>query len=260
MKPTREIVDRKHSIYTDVDTILDTRAPIAIRLDPKSVIPFIDNDSYIYRVRDNFGNISYDVFRSYYSRRDASILPHAAPTAILAFIKDLHEEIRFDLKNKNLEEDIIIYVNLYPYMLDKEDINKIVDLVLTQVPGSTVEIIFETYETLTPDWIKDHVGYMFMYDLPYWIEYHMQNTNLTKTFLLNIMGVAPSLVNFNALGAKIDENYFKDFQKMMNYVMEYYPLAAKYFSGLIFWPQPEIHQDEKDTDEKPKSDQPTPST
>lgn len=260
MKTTRELLDRKRSIYTDVDTILDTRAPIAIRLDPKSVILDIRDERYINRIRDNFGNISYDVFRSYYARRDASILPHASPTAILGFISDTHEEIMFDLKNSKLEEDVVIYVNIYPYRLEEKDIKKIADLVVTQVPGSTVEIIYETYDTLTPDWVKEHVGTMFMYDLPYWIEYHMQNGNLTRTFLLNIMGVAPSLVNFNALGAKIDENYFKDFQKMMNYVMEYYPLAAKYFSGLIFWPQPEIHQDEKDTNEKPESDQPTSST
>ena len=244
MKTTKEIIDKKYSIYTDVDTILDTRAPIAVRLDPKSVIPFIDNDEYIYRIRDNMGNISYDVFRSYYARRDSSILPHASPTAILGFIKEHYDETMLDIKNQNLEEDVVIYVNLYPYMLDKDDINKIVDLVLTQVPGSMVEIIFESYDTLTPDWIRDHVGSMFMYDLPYWIEYHMQNTNLTKTFLLNVMGIAPSLVNFNALGIKIDENYFKDFQKVMCYVMEYYPIAAKYFSGIIFWPKDEIKKPE----------------
>ena len=249
MKVDKKLLDKKFSIYTDVDTILDTRAPIAIRLDPKSVIPFIDSEQYLYRVRDNFGNVSYDVFRSYYARRDASILPHSAPTAILGFIKQHYDEVMFDIKNKDLEEDVIIYVNLYPYRLNKNEINKIVDLVLTQVPGSIVELIFETYETLTPEWVKAHVGSMFMYDLPYWIEYHTQNTNLTKTFLLNIMGIAPSLVNFNALGVKIDENYFKDFQKMMNFVMEYYPLAAKYFSGLLFWPQPE-EQEQKENNKE----------
>jgi hypothetical protein len=239
MKLNKGILNKKKSIYTDVDSILDTRAPIAMRLDPINVLKDIRSERYINRIRDNFGNISYDVFRSYYARRNSEILPHASPTAILGFIKDLHEEIILDLKNNNLEEDVVIYVNLYPYILNKTDINKIVDLVLTQVPGSLVEIIFDSYETLTPEWIYNHVGAMFMYDLPYWIEYHTQNTNLVQTVLLNVMGIAPSLINFNALGAKIDENYFKDFQKMMNFVMEYYPIAAKYFSGLLFWPQPE---------------------
>lgn len=234
-KTHKILTDKKLSIYTDVDTILDTRAPIATRLDPNSVIPFIDNDKYIHRVKDNFGNISYDVFRSYYNRRDASILPHAVPTAILSFIQDIYVETMFDIKNSDIKEEVILYLNLYPYQLVKEDIEKVVNLVITQVPGIAVQIMYKSYEELTPLWIQNHVGTMIMYDLPYWIEYHMQNGNLTKTFLVNITGIGPSLANNNTLGIKLDENYFKDFQKMMSYIMEYYPLAAKYFSGVLFY-------------------------
>lgn len=235
MKTTEELLNKKLSIYTDLDTILDTRAVIATRLDPLSVIPFIESYKYIYRVKDNMGNISYDIFRSYYERRDVSVIPHASPTAILSFIKDQYADTALDIKNSKHEEDICLYLNIYPYKLEREDIEKIVNLVTTQVPDISVKIEYMNWETLTPAWIKEHVGCMFMYDLPYWIEYHMQNGNLTKTFLLNIMGVAPSLANNNTLGIKIDENYFKDFQKMLTYIMEYYPLAAKYFSGILFY-------------------------
>lgn len=235
MKTTEELLNKKLSIYTDLDTILDTRAVIAANLDPMSVIPFIESYKYIYRVKDNMGNISHDIFRSYYDRRDSSCLPHAPPTAILSFIKDQYSDIAHDIKNSKHEEELTLYLNIYPYKLTKEEIENVMNLVITQVPDISVQIIYMSWNMLTPIWVKEHVGSMFMYDLPYWIEYHMQNGNLTKTFLLNIMGVAPSLANNNTLGIKIDENYFKDFQKMLTYIMEYYPLAAKYFSGVLFY-------------------------
>lgn len=230
------VYDKKLSIYTDLDTMFDTRSVIAVGLDPNNVIPEIETFKYVNRIRDQFGNIPYNVFRSYYNRRDILTLEDAPLTSICKFIREHYADISTEVNLSGKQEEITLYVNLYPYILGEDRLKDLTKIIDSLIQGITIQYIFKTYDELTPAWVKDNVGSMFMYDGPYWLEYVNQNLGLVHDPLLNVMLISPSLVNMNTLKIKIDDNYFKDFQKLISYMIEYHPIAAKYFSGMIFYP------------------------
>jgi len=62
-------------VYTDLDSIFDTRAPLIVALTGagKYGINF-KLDRYKYRLRDNFGTLSSKIFHYYYDRRTKDIL------------------------------------------------------------------------------------------------------------------------------------------------------------------------------------------
>lgn len=221
-------------IYVDIDTIFDTRLSIAMGLDGNKVSDELMNKKYYERQRDNIGNVSYDIIMTYFKHREKSVLGTALPTPIIDIIKEQILEMKTDLKNnedKNFR--VKLYVNLYPYYFNTEELINM-ERLLTGLLGSIdIEYIYMSIPDLTPKWVVEHVGTMYYYLGPYWLEYHFSNLNIIKTPLLDITLITSGIMTMNMNNKKIELQDIMKFQDMMKLVIDYHTLPPIMFSGIL---------------------------
>ena len=75
------------NMYTDLDTLYDTRLSFLERLSSKDWEFMLDNDRWITRLKDNMGNISDKIFNALFNNyREKSVLINAIPTLVIRMI------------------------------------------------------------------------------------------------------------------------------------------------------------------------------
>lgn len=238
------------SVYTDLDTIFDTRLSLLRNLNEKDVDKDIENGKYLSRISDEIGNIPYKVFRGYYDQRDKAQLINAYPTYIIQMIREHIGEALTNILNVDNEEDLRVYLNTYPYQLDEEELKLILDSLKFTLDGLEIYPLYQNYDELLPSWIKEKIGYMFMYDINLWLEYHTAMGNLKPSTLMNVVCVGPTLANFNFKRESLQETHFEDFKKLMSVFTDYQLLAPKYFSAYILYADEADKINEKELKEK----------
>lgn len=194
----------------ELDAILDTRLAMAYLLDKKSVEHITTDGSYYTRVKDNYGNISKDIFDTFYKRRTKNLLTLGLPTPIFDILKQHYGEIITDELNDEYEEDIIIYVNIYPYDLNEDEKNNIITSVTNIIPKSIVKIISLSKKELTPQWVDSNVTTLIMYEGLDWIEYHMSNNALIENPLLTTLLISPAISTGSTSTKQVKKDTFKD--------------------------------------------------
>jgi len=131
----------KMTIYTEIDTLFDTRLPIVTEVHD------VGKKSYINRTDDNFDFIGEDSFKILYSKRERFHLHKAKPTLMF-------EEIG-NMANKMIKENegvsIELILNIYPYELMPVEICNFMELLEETYPFCKITIadIKPTYEILS---------------------------------------------------------------------------------------------------------------
>lgn len=194
------------SIYVELDCILDTRLPILYSISPTIAEEVIVSDYYFNRIKDKFGLISADIFKSFYNNRTKGVLKYAGFTPCLYYVSELYSKSITDIVNLEIRNEIEIYINTYPYFLngsEQVELEKGIKVFLGDIPTRIVNI---SNKDLTPEWLTtkgfDHV---IKYDLLEWYEYHMSNYNLIKNPLYKMNLHAPGLLDVYS-----PESLFKD--------------------------------------------------
>ena len=82
-------------IYTDLDTLFDNRLSLLYLINNKLALSFKEDDKYLTRLKDNMGNMAYDIFYSFYRRRNKKLLELSIQTYILDkfIVPDCFEKI-----------------------------------------------------------------------------------------------------------------------------------------------------------------------
>lgn len=223
-----------YSIFTDIDTVLDTRLIVAMTIDFKSTIRMLESGEYHDRVRDQIGIIPYDLFRAFYAKRSKSVLEHAAPCKILGIVRDYYTEAMSDMKNvAEVSTKYILYLNTYPYHLDDEEIDNLKKYIGLFIPGVDIRNVNKSIREITPEWISEHIQTMILYDGPYWAEYWMANKELINHPVVHCGMLAPAIITQNSYGNKITPKHFIEFQDMFRGVIELTVLPAHHFSGVV---------------------------
>lgn len=238
------------SIYTDLDTVMDTRATIAYALDKENFKKQLTSYQYVYRKKDVFGNIPYDVFRNYYKQRDSVHLMDAYPTFIPYLMLESMADALRNVARVDIEYDNKIYLNIHPYELELEERENVKHSILSFIPNAKIEIVNKNYDLLTPKWVRENIGTMYMYDAPYWLEYHMNLGTLLQYPLLETMVIGPSLAVGDTKNVKLDDGFFKNFEAVMSKIADYHCLSARYFSGIAYWDEEKIKEEEQKEDKK----------
>ena len=200
-------------IYTDLDTLLDNRLSMLYMINPELAIQFKEDDKYLKRLKDNMGCMSYDIFYSFYRRRGKKLLELALPTHILDrfIIPDCFEKVS-DSRNGN-GGLIKIYVNTYPYALNKKE-KELLELSINQrVYGGETVIMYKPPKEITPSWIHDHVSSMYMYEGIRWIQYHSPAGNLARDPIPSVMLMVPTIIECNEPEHLITKSYLMSIEE-----------------------------------------------
>jgi len=187
----------KINIYTDLDSIFDTRLPILFEMDEDLVEKMVKNKTYHYRVNDNFEYIPQNMFKILYRNRSKMVLTKGTPTGILPLINKYNVEARLAAVTANSNPNTILYLNTYPYPLMSSELDALIVGLRSSIPNIAIKPIFEKPSDITPEWINENVALMIMYDGLEWIERHVSNHNLMKTPLTDIVMMVPSLLYNN---------------------------------------------------------------
>lgn len=189
--------DKKDVInaYTTLDTILDTRLPVLTVMAPKVAQKVVNNMYYYSRIMDEFDIIPYNMFKPIYESRSKAILKVATPTYILESIRDYINESIHTSKERGSYDEMILYVNSYPYKLNEVEVTNLTIGLTNMFPNVIVEIINKSPLELTPKWIDTNIAVMFDYNGLEWIELHNSLGNLIKDPVIEVAMFVPTLIN-----------------------------------------------------------------
>lgn len=220
----------KKGVFVDIDALFDTRLSLLLSISKELTLKLVEDGSYVTRKKDNFGNLSYDIFNSLYRNRHKTVLSHALPTPVFKLLRDHYGDLVTDIKNtKTLNP--YIYLNIYPYKLNLDEQDLLSYGLAQAIPNCNIKIVSMDYDDFSPDWIHDHVDTVLKYDTLSWVEYNMGNSKLVNNPITDIIFIAPAIVPGNTSENKIDSELFKMFTYAANLVINLNLIDASNFSA-----------------------------
>jgi hypothetical protein len=175
----KEEYNKKQGIYIELDALLDTRlATIFLMGEDKINEAF--NEKYFERKTDTFKGVDKEEFDKAYKARDKNTLRQAVVTKAIGFIKELVITMTSQAVNSPVHAGPKIFINTYPYALEKEEENAIVEgMVYATNKVCDIQAVNMPPATLTPQFIKDNLSILFMYDYAPWLEAQAENFQKT---------------------------------------------------------------------------------
>lgn len=228
----QSIVDKKtnNDIYTDLDSILDTRLATIFNVDKniyKDIVNGIDNlEKYLSRKIDSFGVLNNMIFKAIYSKRNkntiATPLPNGIPMLIHSYIASILETSSKIPK---------IYLNVYPYALndsEKKILSKNIGAIYKGMVD--VEILDKPTKDISVKFIHENIGMMIMYNGLKWIEYNMSNKSLLSLNLPDVTMIVPKILENNIFIRDQIDNVFKDQEKTLQPFIQVVFITVRAFS------------------------------
>ena len=208
-KHVQEDLPNKH-IYVELDSLLDTRFATLSLIDPALTTRVMDSN-YMTRTKDSFEHITPEVFEAFYSARDKSLLPLTKLTSLVPLLSDLIYKAR--MTDITLDGDGVIYlfVNVFPYKLDKVEIEAITKALLPYMTD-VEDIVIIDQENISPKWLDENVSMAFMYDAMEWIKYNSATEALVKSQFFRGDLFAPKIINSDD---EVEEEDFEGYAKLM---------------------------------------------
>ena len=211
-------VDKKTNgdVYTNLDSILDTRLSTVYNFDKSSYIDIMGDvdkiEKYLSRRTDSFGRLNSKIFKAIYAKRNKETirvpLPNRIPLLIHSYIASTIET-SFKVPK--------IYLNVYPYDLAVNEkavlSNSLKSIYKHKID---IEILYKPEKDITVKFIHEKIGMMFMYNGLKWIEYHMSNKSLLSLNLPDVVMLAPRVMDNNIFTNEQIDNIFKDQEKSMH--------------------------------------------
>lgn len=221
-----------YNIYTDIDSILDTRHPMIFSLNQDLAKEVITSGRYKSRKKDSFGNVSMDIFRTIYRHRNKELLYLSKPTHICGLLSN---HIFVELRDQTNDGVFNLYVNIYPYDLNLDEQNNLLELLIRMVPEFIgIKIINCTNDEIDPDWIlQNEIKTMFMYEALSWLEYQHASTKILTNPLTNVFLYGPDVVDGNMKEDTLSPEFFKNLIVMFSGIINYLPVEIKYFNTVL---------------------------
>lgn len=221
-----------HNIYTDLDSILDTRHSLLYYLNKDIAKDVISNNTYRNRKKDSFENISMDIFRNVYRYRNKELLLIAKPTHICGLISNL---ILTELKDISEDGIFNLYLNVYPYNLTMDEQSNLIELMDRMIPDFVgIKIINSNLDDIDPEWIKNNeIKTLFMYEALNWLEYQNANTKILTNTLTSVLLYGPDIIDGNIKESMLTPEFFKNLTIMFGGIINYLPIEVKYFNTIL---------------------------
>ncbi len=225
------------SVFTDIDTLLDTRLSLAYELDSEGMVDMIkgtQKDRYRTRLIDNFGNISSDIFYQIYNRRKKVLLYNAIITRIPGLISEQFTELyEKDPSVFALEEPPKLIINLFPYNLTIEEQSNLLEYFYKLIEYAPIEFVYLPLNKITPTFLKKQkIETIVMYEAIKWLEVISAEEDLIANNILNIHCIAPAIVEPRTDKEKISKEIFDVQAQLLATILELHYVEADYFSAV----------------------------
>ena len=217
------------SIYTDLDSLFDTRLPVLYNIDPTLPKKLLSNDYYFNRRKDVFGIIPRNLFRLFYNKRDKITLGYALPTNIVNVINSYTTELGTLRTVLGAVDPLSVYVNTYPYKLTPSEALTMRDGLSKSMRGINVIMLDSPISDITPVWVDKTIGTLIMYEGMNWLEYHIAVGTLPKSPLLDRTLMVPGIIQGELPSKEVTKKIFDDQCVSVSTVIALSPTNVKEF-------------------------------
>lgn len=165
----------KHKVFVDLDCLLDTRLAALGQYSEKAALNLLLSGMYHTRKHNAFDRFDPSIDReavdALYRNRDIVTLRHSVITPITLMLSDLSDRYHRVVGENPKRHSVDVTVNVYPYKLDTEMLETIIDTVGTAIDTDDIRSCYRSLEDLDP-------GYLMKYDtvirgeLDEWINKH----------------------------------------------------------------------------------------
>ena len=223
-------------LYVDLDSLLDTRVPILKELFPKFSTDYLEDPENLYlkRIGNNFSYKGYTIpsslFETLYKYRTKIVLKDAKPTPLCYSLPLMLDDV---LKNHHIEDKNVnpgVLLNIYPYVLDKEEIACLRVFLMNFIPNLIpVEIIYKSPLDLTPEYInRQQVVDLYMYNGFSWVTFIASTFSYFKHPLLDKTLFLPKQFPDISLYDKNKKDLYEILQMNYSYIvpLEFLEMSA----------------------------------
>lgn len=184
------------SIYTDLDTLFDTRLPIAAGLDTIGTMDAVTSGKYANRTTEQIADIPENVFKMFYAERNRTHFAQSMPTYVYNLVAEEYYETVVSSKTIALNPTKL-YINAYPFLLENEELESIKSIFNNPIITFDIEFIWVPPEKLLPTWLANNVSSVYMYSFLEWLELQAYLDNINTTVISYITAYFPILHRAN---------------------------------------------------------------
>ena len=198
------------TILTDLDCLFDTRLGTLVNIDKDLADKVFEEDKYFNRLEDSFLTLDKETFYSFYKRRNKLILANSPLTKVLQFVREFILGTLKNSINSPFKYDPKLILNLYPYRLNEEEKNKILqNLVFLTNEACTVELIDTPPLDISPIFLKKTIAVWLTYEYSEWLEKYAENKELQTNAIPDVTLMIPSLFFHHIPTSKERADYAK---------------------------------------------------
>lgn len=215
------------TILVELDCLLDTRLACVYKHKPQLVEPII-RKKYHERLIDNF----YPGYNQDYEKRDTSVLKNAIVTPVAKIIQEFTNTTYFNSVTTPFVKHTRIKLNVYPYTL-KDTRWLTAALVAITENKADIEIVSMSPEEITPQYLKNHIQVLVMYDYTKWFDIHSANEHFKYTQCPEVKLFAPAIFFKDVSKEKLSTDPFSDMEEFSSLVIGLNLLPVENFSFTI---------------------------
>lgn len=227
-------------ILIDLDCLLDTRIGLVATYSQPEALRCATNPEYYQRYQDTFLDqyLEGKSWREEWKNRTQHKLPDGFPSVIVAsgetsFPSIIYEYIKLEIneaiERPGLLDEFKIAINVYPYVLPDNEIKALNDIAHAMFPHiKEVKVVSFDTKSLTPAKIRREYDSYWLYDLPNWLNTHVDEF---KSMLHpNTKIFAPRLMYQDQYKFKIDQVVDKVLENKDNFFEELEAVTKLWFN------------------------------
>lgn len=227
----KHLIDKgnKHDIYTNLDSILDTRLSLIYSLNKTLFTDIVKNNlnSYQSRIMDDFNGFDSRLFKEIYKKRNKKIIKEPIPN----FIPQLLKSYILNALEQKPSEVITLYLNVYPYVLSSIEKENLQNGIFNIFKGIiNIEILDKPETEVTVKFMHENIGLIVMYNGLDWVEHNLSNKNLVSLGIPDILMIVPRLTNRIVVKKDSLNDFFTDFEKYLHQFVQLLFLSPRLFS------------------------------
>lgn len=226
-------------ILIDLDCLLDTRLGLISTQSQENAFKCLINPDYRTRTEDTFFDqyLVGTIWKDYWDKRHELLLDDGFPLVIASSAETLfpaivHEYIRMEINDAEHKpgvlEEFKVSVNVFPYKLPQRELDEL-KIIIHQMFPHIKDVKVVSYETsqLTPAKIRREFDSYWLYDLPHWLNTHVEE--FKTTVHPNTRIFAPRLMYKDRYKRELDPIALKVLENKTNFFDELEALTKLWF-------------------------------
>jgi len=159
------------------------------------------------------------------------VLRNPLVTDMVGILLDYTLKAKMVSMETKIDENMDIYLNIYPYKLSEYEIGVMIDNISNFLPSFTkLHIINMNTKEVDIDYVIRHFKLLVMYEGMKWLQYHLDVGELKYKSIPNVLLLVPKLVeNKNIIKRQEINNFFLDIKDKVKIYIDLDFLDVGYF-------------------------------